>query len=153
MFYDVDGTSSDVNIYGPDANEFNYYDEVLLRTPGVATFTEDTELNYEATEDGLLVNAEGKGSVDGQGGITSLNAEQQQYAFSYTVSNTSTILFDYTVEDVNLDTRARNLLVDGGSLEFTSPTINVNVTPVPLPAGAALLLAGLSAFGFLRRRK
>ena len=30
---------------------------------------------------------------------------------------------------------------------------DINVTPVPLPAGAPLLLAGLAAFGIARRRK
>lgn len=153
LFYDVDGISDDVNGYGANLNETNYYDEVLMRTEGVATFTEDTELNYSMTADGLLVNAEGAGSVSGQQGLTSLSAEQQNYAFAYTVSNTSTLFFDYNVQDLSFTSRARNLLVDGGSLEITEDSFDVNVSAVPLPAGAPMLIVGMGALAALRRRR
>lgn len=151
VFYDIDGIGSSAGGYGPTANETNYYDEVLLRTPGTATFTDTTVLTRTQTADGLLVNAYGQKHIDGQNGIISLSEEQQDYSVVYTVQDTATVLFDYIVQDISFSDRARNLLVDGGSLELTGDTITVPVAPVPLPGGIALMLGGFAAFAALRR--
>ncbi|MEO1306694.1 MAG: VPLPA-CTERM sorting domain-containing protein, partial [Pseudomonadota bacterium] len=152
VFYDIDGISSDHQAYGPNRNETNYYDEVLFRTPGVVTVASDSVLNTSVTADGILVSAENQDSVAGQDGLTSLTPEQEQYTAIYTVTDTSTVLFDYLVQDGAFGSSRRNLLVDGGSLTLTDP-VEVGVAPVPLPAGAPLLAAGLVALGWLRRRK
>ncbi len=153
VFYDIDGSSTSGG-EGTDAffDADTYYDQVLVRTEGVATFAADTVLDYSVTADGLLVSAEGESGVEGQSGVTTLSSVQQQYAFVYTVSNTSTLLFDYTVQDTAFDTRERNLLIDGGDLVIEGDVLVVPV-PVPLPAGAPLMLAALGAFGALRLRK
>lgn len=152
IFYDIDGIDDSVSSYGPTINETNYYDEILLRTEGVATFTDSTVLSYSDTEDGLLVSAVNQAGVDGQSGITTLSDEQQDYTVAYTVENTSSVLFDYIVQDISYSNRARNLLIDGGSLTLTGETISTSIpSPVPLPAGGALLIGGLAALGTFRR--
>ena len=152
FFYDVDGVNGSYGTGGDFFDADTYYDQVLVRTAGTATFSSDTVLDYSNTADGLLVSAEGEAGVLGQGGVTALDSEQQKYAFGYTLTDTSSLAFDYIVQDTSFSTLERNLVIDGGDLGFSGDTLTV-VAPVPLPAGAPLLLAGLGAFGVLRLRK
>lgn len=65
VFYDIDGYSKTAGGGDNFADGDSYYDEVLLRTAGVATFADDTVLTHTNTADGLLVNAKGTDGVAG----------------------------------------------------------------------------------------
>lgn len=152
VFYDVDG-------FDPS------FDSVLLRTAGVVTQDANSLLSFTDTADGLLVDGNlnefigngvpNGGNIQTQNGVDSLNAEQQAAAFGYTITNQSTVFFDYIVDrETENRTSGRNLLVDGGSLlaSFDNP-VEVGVSPVPLPAGAWFLLTGLGGVVAASRRK
>lgn len=154
VFYDVDGFD-------------NSFDSVLLRTAGTVTLDSNSLLSVSDTAQGVLVEGNLNefigngvpinGNVLTQDGVASLNADQQAAAFAYTVTNEATIDFDYIVGAVaGNQTNGRNLLIDGGSLlsSFDNPVeVEVDVAPVPLPAGAVLLLTGLGGVAALKRRK
>lgn len=154
VFYDVDG-------FDPS------FDSVLLRTAGTVTLDSNSLLSVADVAEGVLIEGNLQdfigngvptgGNVQTQDGVTSLNADQQAAAFAYTVSDVATIDFDYIVGAVSENrTSGRNLLVDGGSLlsSFDNPVVvDVDVAPVPLPAGAVLLLTGLGGVAALKRRK
>ena len=64
---------------------------------------------------------------------------------------------DYTSADLMpLDLREyviHGAFLDDGSYRATLPVAAAEISPVPLPAGAALLLTGLAGFGIARRRR
>ncbi len=92
--------------------------------------------------------------IPGQGGITALTAAQADVAAIYSVSNTSSINFDYTVGIFGTPVaNGRNLLVDGDDLmESLAPFGPVTETFIPEPSTALLASFGVFLLGIRRRQ-
>lgn len=137
-FFDIDGG-------------FDSYDVVTVYTPGTYTVTSSTALLI-TTGAGVSFSGSASGEVPGQGGITTLTAAQAHVAAIYTVTNNSSINFDYAVGLAGPTPNVRNLLVDGNDLtESLAPFGLVTETFIPEPS--AILLGMLSTSLFSLRRK
>jgi hypothetical protein len=145
FFYDIDGH----DVYGTE-----YYDIVTVYTPGVATYTVDTDLTITTNADGsITASGYGTEAIDGQDGLTSFTTEQENVAISFTFTDTATVIFDYTVVNTTSTINGdRNLLIDADNLTFVSETVTQNI--VPEPAAFGLLCSAMSlAYVVVGRRR
>ncbi len=139
-FFDIDGGAGT-------------YDIVTVHTPGTYTVTSTTALVI-TTGTGISFSGIASPEIPGQGGITTLSASQADVAAIYTLSNTSSINFDYTVGVSGTPVaNGRNLLVDGNDL-MEGLTSYGPITGTFIPEPSALLLAtlGNGLLGLRRRR-
>lgn len=137
-FFDIDGG-------------FDSYDIVTVYTPGTYTVSSTTDLII-TTGAGISFSGSGSGEIPGQAGITTLTAAQADVAAIYTVTNTPSINFDYTVGISGPTPSGRNLLVDGDNLvELLAPFGPVTETFIPEPSSLLLALTGLCLLGNRRR--
>ncbi len=139
-FFDIDGGAGT-------------YDVVTVYTAGTYTVTSATALVI-STGSGVSFSGIASAEIPGQGGITTLSLAQANVAAIYTVSNASSLNFDYTVGVSGTPVaNGRNLLVDGNDLmEKLSPYGPVTVAFVPEPSGAFLAILGIGWLGLRRRR-
>jgi hypothetical protein len=138
-FFDIDGGAGT-------------YDVVTVYTPGTYTVSSSTALVI-TTGTGVSFSGIASPEIPGQGGITTLTAAQADVAAVYTVSNTSSINFDYTVGVSGTPVaNGRNLLVDGnGLMENLAPHGPVTETFIPEPSAMLLAASGLFLLGIRRR--
>lgn len=138
-FFDIDGGAGT-------------YDVVTVYTPGTYTVTSSSALVI-TTGAGVSFSGSASMEIPGQGGISTLTAAQADVAAIYTVNNTSSINFDYTVGISGTPVaNGRNLLVDGNDLmESLAPFGPVTETFIPEPSAALLGLLGTCLLGRRRR--
>lgn len=151
-FYDIDGWNTRTE---------TYYDVVTIDTSAIGslsyTVTESTDLVITADETSVSFSGELSGGIPGQSGLDGeLSQAQSDVSMILNLQNTPVLSFDYTVIDTRNDSRStsRNLLVDGGAISLAGSTVTTAIAPiapVPLPASALLLVAGVGVLGALRR--
>lgn len=138
-FFDIDGGAGT-------------YDVVTVYTPGTYTVSSSTALVITIGT-GVAFSGIASAEIPGQAGITTLTPAQADVAAIYTVSNTSSINFDYTVGVSGIPfATGRNLLIDGNDLMEGLVSYGP-VTETFIPEPSALLLASLGACLFVTRRK
>lgn len=139
-FFDIDGGAGT-------------YDVVTVYTPGTYTVTTSTALVI-TTGTGVSFSGSASLEIPGQGGITTLTAAQANVAAVYTVSNLTSIYFNYTVGVSGIPVaNGRNLLLDGnGLMEGLAPFGPVTETFIPEPSVPLLALFSASLLGLRRQR-
>lgn len=145
FFYDIDGH----NKHGD-----KYYDEVRVYTPSVIEYTASTLLSIIHNTDGsITASGYGTPSVKGQNGLVVFNQQQADVAASFTFTNTSQVLFDYTIVNQHSNGN-RNLLIDANDLSFSGfTTTRESITQVPEPASISLMVLSLGLLLMRSRKK
>ena len=139
-FFDIDGG-------------FGTYDVVTIYTPGAYTVSSGSVLVITPGPGSISFSGSASGNVPGEGGITTFGSAQANVAAIYTVSNLSSINFDYQIVVPGPPTTTlRNLLVDGDSLvELLAPYGPVTGTFIPEPSALLLAALGTCLLGVRRR--
>lgn len=138
MFYDIDGWIT---------VDRQFHDEVEIFNADSVIYTADTNLIVGNTGSSYTFSGEDAGAVPGQDGITqaTFTEDQQNVSVQATLTNQSSVRFNYTVVSDGTFSNNRNLLIDGGTVSFTTETV---------PEPSSFMLGALAiAAGLLRRKR
>ena len=131
-------------MFSLDVGESNTFDFIEFVASGIGGGTYDVMATLAFSDPGGVVSSTGSGvygtffgAISG-GTLTWADAVQQVTLGNGTV---------YTVA------LQQGFTIVHGASAITQATVTLDASPVPLPASALLLLAGIGGFGIVRRRQ